>query len=117
MSGAYDSLPFVWTETNFGTHNAHMDEEHRGLFVAMDKLDQERTLASYESLAGLVIQHFKDEEELGLSEGHKVSRVIWSRIIVVKHSFFFRKFTLIYWQSQWPRWKRSRTGRQLIMIL
>ena len=72
MSGAYDSLPFVWTEANFATHHAHMDEEHQGLFTAIDKLDHERSLASYESLASLVIQHFKDEEELGLSESHKV---------------------------------------------
>lgn len=69
---SFDSLPFVWTAETFGTNNAHMDEEHKGLFAAIDKLDAERTVGAFESLAGLVITHFKDEEaENNLSEGHK----------------------------------------------
>ena len=42
-----------------------------GLFAAIDQLDRERTAASFESLAGLVIKHFEDEETLGLTEAHK----------------------------------------------
>jgi hypothetical protein len=68
------STPFVWTAEVFGTDNAQMDEEHAGLFTAIDKLDAERSLAAFESLAGLVVQHFQDEEALGsLSDAHKVS--------------------------------------------
>jgi hypothetical protein len=43
-----------------------------GLFEAIDRLAAERTAASFESLAGLVIKHFSDEEALGLSESHLV---------------------------------------------
>ncbi len=67
---AFDGLDFRWTAEVFGTHNDHMDEEHRGLFTAIDALDRERTAASFEHLAGLVIQHFKDEETLGLGDAH-----------------------------------------------
>jgi hypothetical protein len=71
---AFDGLEFKWTAGVFGTNNAHMDDEHAGLFTAIDRLDAERTLEAYESLAGLVIQHFKDEEgECGLDDAHKVS--------------------------------------------
>ena len=70
MSGPYDSLPFNWAAGNFATNNAHMDDEHKGLFTAIDKLDAERTVANYEALAGLVIAHFNDEEALGLPAGH-----------------------------------------------
>jgi len=43
------------------------------LFTAIDTLEAERTLASFEALAGLVVAHFADEEELGsLSDAHKV---------------------------------------------
>lgn len=95
----YDSLPFVWTADVFGTNHAEMDEEHRGelehyswmtwslvntglvayvwtrpptgLFTGIDKLDRERTAASFEELAGLVIKHFQDEEAAAsLPEGH-----------------------------------------------
>ncbi len=69
---AFDGLEFKWTATVFGTNNPHMDEEHAGLFAAIDHLDAERTLTAYESLAGLVIQHFKDEEEENnLGDEHK----------------------------------------------
>jgi hypothetical protein len=27
---AFDGLEFKWTAEVFGTHNAHMDEEHQG---------------------------------------------------------------------------------------
>lgn len=70
MSGAFDSLPFDWAAGNFATHEAHMDDEHKGLFASIDNLDKNRTVANFESLAGLVIQHFKDEEALGLSAAH-----------------------------------------------
>ena len=71
---SFDNLEFKWTAPVFGTNVPHMDEEHAGLFTAIDRLDAERTLESYESLAGLVIQHFQDEEaECGLSDSHKVS--------------------------------------------
>ena len=40
------------------------------MFTAIDILEKERTLASYESLVGLVVAHFEDEEKLGLSEVH-----------------------------------------------
>ena len=69
---AFDGLEFKWTAEVFGTNNAHMDEEHAGLFTAIDRLDAERTLGAYEALAGLVIQHFKDEEaENTLSDAHR----------------------------------------------
>ncbi len=70
----YDSLPFVWTADVFGTNDAKMDEEHAGLFTAIDKLDADRNLAAFEALAGLVVQHFEDEEKLGLTDAHKVKR-------------------------------------------
>ncbi len=68
---AYDNLPFQWTKETFGTNNAEMDVEHQGLFTAIDALDKERTTASFEALAGLVIKHFADEEKVGLPEAHK----------------------------------------------
>ena len=47
---------------------------HTGLFTAIDTLNAERTTASFEALAGLVIAHFADEEAQGcLSESHLVS--------------------------------------------
>eukprot|EP01039_Chlorochromonas_danica_P009648 gene9648-10667_t len=68
---SFDSLPFVWTAEVFGTNHAQMDEEHAGLFAAIDKLDAERTPAAFESLAGLVITHFADEEAAApLPPGH-----------------------------------------------
>lgn len=70
---SFDGLPFVWTAEMYGTHNAHMDEEHAGLFTAIDRLDKERSLVAFEDLAGLVVKHFADEEELGLSDAHKVN--------------------------------------------
>ncbi len=52
--------------------NNSIQQWFSGLFAAIDKLDQERTAASFESLAGLVITHFKDEEaEAELSAAHK----------------------------------------------
>ena len=43
-----------------------------GLFAAIDQLDAERTAASFESLAGLVIKHFQDEDDqCSLSDAHK----------------------------------------------
>ena len=75
---AFDGLEFKWTAGVFGTNNAHMDDEHAGLFTAIDRLDAERSLEAYEALAGLVIQHFKDEEaECGLSDEHKVSLLLF----------------------------------------
>lgn len=72
---SYETLPFIWTAEVFGTNNAQMDEEHAGLFTAIDILDSERTVESFESLAGLVIAHFADEEKAcGLSAAHLVSR-------------------------------------------
>ena len=68
---AFDSLPFKWTEATFATHNAEMDSEHQGLFAGIDKLDHERTTASFEALCGLVTKHFHDEEKLGLPAAHK----------------------------------------------
>jgi len=66
-------MAFVWTAAEFGTNEPKMDEEHAGLFTAIDTLEAERTLASFEALAGLVVAHFADEEELGsLSDAHKV---------------------------------------------
>jgi len=41
-----------------------------GLFVAIDRVAAERTVQSFEDLAGLVIAHFADEEKIGLPEGH-----------------------------------------------
>ena len=32
---SFDSLPFVWTAETYGTHNAHMDEEHAGKQLSM----------------------------------------------------------------------------------
>lgn len=47
-----------------------------GLFAAIDALDAQRTTESFEALAGLVIQHFKDEEaECNLSDAHKVIKL------------------------------------------
>ncbi len=61
---AFDSLPFKWTMDVFGTHNQEMDREHQGLFAGIDRLDKERTLASFESLVQLVVTHFADEEKV-----------------------------------------------------
>jgi hemerythrin len=62
---------FKWTAEVFGTNNAHMDEEHQGLFTAIDALDVARSAESFEALAGLVITHFADEEkEMTLPEEH-----------------------------------------------
>ncbi len=70
---AYDALPFDWAAGNFATHNGPMDDEHKGLFAAIDKLHKERTLGAYEALCTLVVTHFKDEEAIGkLSDAHKV---------------------------------------------
>lgn len=75
---SFDNLEFKWTAGVFGTNVPHMDDEHAGLFAAIDRLDAERTLEAYESLAGLVIQHFQDEEaECGLSDSHKVSYLFY----------------------------------------
>lgn len=82
---AFDGLEFKWTAGVFGTNNAHMDDEHAGLFTAIDRLDAERSLEAYEALAGLVIQHFKDEEaECGLSDEHKQQHVDLLNIAVAK---------------------------------
>ncbi len=71
---AFDGLDFKWTAGVFATNNAKMDDEHKGLFDAMDALDKARTPASFEALCGLVVTHFKDEEaSQGLSDAHKVS--------------------------------------------
>ena len=71
---SYENLPFVWTAEVFGTGDAAMDVEHQGLFAAIDALNAERTAESFESLAGLVITHFADEEKSeNLSAGHLVS--------------------------------------------
>ena len=42
------------------------------MFEGIDKLDRERTTAAFESLVGLVVTHFNDEEKLGLPAAHLV---------------------------------------------
>lgn len=46
-----------------------------GLFTAIDAVEAERTVESFERLAGLVVQHFADEEQLGLTDAHKAIHV------------------------------------------
>jgi hemerythrin-like metal-binding protein len=66
------TLDFKWTADVFGTGNGHMDEEHVGLFNAIDALAEAKTPESFEAMAGLVIAHFADEEkECNLSDAHK----------------------------------------------
>lgn len=78
---SFDNLEFKWSPAVFGTNVPHMDEEHAGLFAAIDALDAQRTTASFESLAGLVIKHFADEEaECNLSDAHKVGRPLDSYV-------------------------------------
>ena len=66
---AFDKLDFKWTAEVFGTKESKMDTEHAGLFAAIDKVEAEKTAASFEALAGLVIQHFKDEEAIMTAAG------------------------------------------------
>ena len=64
-------MKLVLTHCGCGCPPPHVDASP-GLFEAIDLLAAERTAASFESLAGLVIKHFSDEEALGLSESHLV---------------------------------------------
>ncbi len=44
-----------------------------GLFLAIDRLDAERTKESFESLLNLTVAHFEEEEKLDLPPKHKVT--------------------------------------------
>eukprot|EP00923_Selenidium_pygospionis_P041244 GHVN01071453.1.p1 GENE.GHVN01071453.1~~GHVN01071453.1.p1 ORF type:complete len:121 (+),score=23.17 GHVN01071453.1:175-537(+) len=61
--------PFTWDES-FSVKNSTIDEQHKGLFTGIDKLDKSRSdKQCLESLVGLVKEHFNTEEALFMSKG------------------------------------------------
>ena len=62
--------PFEWS-TAYATNVEKMDTQHKGLFVAINKAVAGGQ-PEFDSLAGLVVKHFQDEEaEMGLDDAHK----------------------------------------------